>query len=76
MLRQRLSPKTVRCRVRQDGVVIELDQTALLDLTEDRRDQLTVDVREYLPTKAVGLAISFQAYRRGSAFLRETLDGR
>ncbi|MGI9502615.1 MAG: adenine nucleotide alpha hydrolase [Geminicoccaceae bacterium] len=76
MLRERLSPDTVRCRVRQDGVVIELDRAALEGVTENRRGEIEQDIRENLPANAAGLPISFQAYRRGSAFLRETLDGR
>lgn len=76
MLRERLSPTTVRCRVRQDGVVIELDRAALEGVTDSRRGELENDIRANLPAKASTLAINFQAYQRGSAFLRETLDGR
>jgi len=75
-LRDDLSPKTVRCRIRNTGVVIELDQTAFDGLSVNRQQELADDIRSSLPPGNAMLDISFQPYRRGSAFLRETLDGR
>jgi uncharacterized protein len=58
-----LAPRTVRCRVRADGVVIELDSEALDRI--GRRPALADAISE-----AVGRPVRFAAYRTGSAFLR------
>lgn len=64
----RLAPRTVRCRVRAQGVVIELDPAALgaLDTAGPLRDEL-----QSLAT-AAGLPapVAFAPYRTGSAFLQ------
>ena len=64
-----LSPKTVRCRVRKAGVVIELDATSLSGLDEDRRGDLDREVGRLLAEAGLLLPVSFAAYRTGSAFL-------
>ncbi len=66
-LRRALSPKTIRCRVRRAGLVIELDAEALGRLdpaTEGRLRDLLADAG------ADGQAASFAPYRNGSAFLQ------
>jgi pyridinium-3,5-biscarboxylic acid mononucleotide sulfurtransferase len=71
MLRETLRPSTVRCRMRADGVVVELDRGSLDLLDDPRRRELTDRVRD-----ATGLTITgFTAYERGSAFLRVPADG-
>ena len=61
--------RTVRCRVRAAGVVVELDVALLEQLTETDRDALAQGVaalfRETHPETRVG----FAPYRNGSAFL-------
>jgi uncharacterized protein len=64
-----LSPKTVRCRVRKAGVVIELDATSLSGLDEERRGDLDREVGRLLAEAGLLLPVSFAAYRTGSAFL-------
>ena len=60
-----LSPRTVRCRVRATGVVIELDADTLSRLTDATRSELLGGLA------ALGLnAATFAPYRNGSAFLR------
>jgi uncharacterized protein len=72
MLRETLRPSTVRCRMREAGVVVELDRTTLDRLDAPRRDELVGRV-----LADFGLAVTaFTAYERGSAFLREPADGR
>ena len=72
LIARTLSPHTVRCRVRNDGVVVELDEdtlagappatlTALLEAIGDRFRAIGTDA----PVRA-------EAYRMGSAFLRDT----
>ncbi len=58
-----LAPRTVRCRVRGDGVVIELDAEAL------GRVAAQAALADRLHAM-VGGPVRFAAYRTGSAFLR------
>ena len=60
-----LSPRTVRCRVRAGGVVIELD-AATLDALDAARSRRLADQLAALGTPPV----TFAPYRNGSAFLR------
>jgi uncharacterized protein len=61
-----LAPRTVRCRVRAKGVVIELDAAAL-DRLAPQRDALAAAMHALAP----GRPVSFAPYRTGSAFLRD-----
>ncbi len=58
-----LAPRTVRCRVRGAGVVVELDADALGRAGSALAAELA---------GIAGQAVSFAAYRTGSAFLRHT----
>ena len=69
LLRARLDARTIRCRLRGAGVVIELDPVALAALPEPRRDELAAEVRAAFAHLGA-VAISFAAYERGSAFLK------
>jgi uncharacterized protein len=64
-----LAPKTVRCRVRRSGVVIELDQESLAGITPDRQPALAGAIASMLPALLAGQPISFASYRNGSAFV-------
>lgn len=71
MLRDTLRPTTVRCRMRESGVVVELDRDSLGRLDAARRDRLAERIRTRF-----GLSVSeFTGYERGSAFLSEAADG-
>jgi uncharacterized protein len=61
-----LRPKTVRCRVRRTGLVIELDEASLSRLSPSEAEHLSGQI------SALGVPhrISFAAYRNGSAFLQ------
>jgi uncharacterized protein len=63
-----LNPATVRCRIRANGVVIELDAAAFDELSEDRRARLTAMIAHH-GSRPAALPISFEPYRMGSAFL-------
>jgi len=65
----RLAPKTVRCRVRAMGAVIELDEACLAALTGVQRDALANAVRELFARSGFDYSVSFAVYRVGSAFL-------
>ncbi len=73
-LRERLAPKTVRCRIRKEGVVVELDETALTSLDMPRRQQLADEIEALLSDRPAML-IRFAPYRQGSAFLRDQGGG-
>lgn len=72
LLRARLSPQTVRCRKRKDGIVIELDPATLDKLDAGSKQALCDEIRRLIASEH-GDAVAFEPYRRGSAFLR---DGR
>lgn len=64
-----LRPRTVRCRVRAGGVVVELDESSLAALSEQHREQLAAEVQATLRAGGFDLSVSFAPYRVGSAFL-------
>ena len=70
-----LEPNTVRCRVRHEGVVIELDVESIRALDTPKADVLRQAIGVLMATAGVTQPVSFQAYRMGSAFLRP-VDGR
>ena len=75
LLRERLLPETVRCRLRKDGVVIELDHTTFNRLGAAGRPALTGEIATILGARLEG-AITFEPYRRGSAFLRDSSEAK
>jgi uncharacterized protein len=70
-LRQALAPRTVRCRVRHRGLIVELDELSLRGLVPEER----VVWRERIAARALaaGLrdAVDFEVYQQGSAFLHK-----
>jgi uncharacterized protein len=64
-----LHPQTVRCRVRAEGVVIELDNETLAGLGQARRDEISRYVTTLFAQGGFDYAISFAPYRVGSAFI-------
>lgn len=72
LVRDWLAPETVRCRVRANGVVIELDRETLARLPDTARDDL-IDAVRNSGAVDLGDTVSIAAYSRGSAFLRATL---
>ncbi len=75
LLRERLAPETVRCRLRKDGVVIELDKATFSRLEAAGQPALTGEIVAILGARHEG-RIAFEPYRRGSAFLRERSEVR
>ena len=61
---------TVRCRVRRDAVVVELDDAALSGLDGSRRATLAGEVQARMTAAGVLRALRFEPYRMGSAFLK------
>ena len=70
LLSQTLNADTVRCRVRHQGVVIELDDATLGRLAPQQREELTAAVNERFAAIDHHHAVHFESYRMGSAFVR------
>ena len=67
-LQARLTPETVRCRLRQTGVEIELDNTTLAALSADDQAALIAELRGS-ESDLEDQPIRLSPYRRGSAFI-------
>jgi uncharacterized protein len=70
MLRDRLAPQTVRARVRAAAIVIELDAAAMTGLDVELRAQLAGELRAMAAAHGIDRPVTFEPYRRGSAFMR------
>ena len=70
LVRKATGAATVRCRVRRDAVVIELDDRALAALEAPRRAVLAGEVGGRMTAAGVSRTLRFEPYRMGSAFLR------
>lgn len=67
--------RAVRCRVRAEGVVVELDPASLAALAAEDREKLGAGIRAIAPPRLSGL-VRFAPYRVGSAFLVEPREAR
>ena len=70
IVRNATGAATVRCRVRRDAVVVELDDAALADLDAPARAALAGELDERMAAAGVSRLLRFESYRMGSAFLR------
>jgi uncharacterized protein len=68
-IRERFDPETVRCRLRREGVVVELDQVTFDRLETDALGALEASVSALFGARAAA-GVTVEPYRRGSAFLR------
>ncbi|MFA5916333.1 MAG: hypothetical protein WC830_22530 [Burkholderiales bacterium] len=64
-----VAARTVRCRVRATGVVLELDAATLDDIEPRRRAELAQEVGGIFADAGFARTVSFAPYRNGSAFL-------
>jgi uncharacterized protein len=69
LVAQKLTPKTVRCRVRAERVVIELDQSALENIDGAQHDALSMEIAALFSGAGFDYPVSFAPYRVGSAFI-------
>ena len=69
-----VAPATVRCRLRAEGIVVELDAAALAALGPADRDRLAGRIQGVWVGDAVERSIRFATYRTGSAFLTKALQ--
>ena len=71
LLHRALSPRTVRCRVRAQAVVVELDTATLDGLDRATESFLRSHISDLAGSRGLHLPVSFAPYRNGSAFLRQ-----
>ena len=69
LIRERLAPDTVRCRLRHSGIVIELDAKSLEALDVAQREDLSRSIAGRFEATNPDIAVEFAPYRMGSAFL-------
>jgi uncharacterized protein len=67
--------RAVRCRVRAEGVVVELDPGSLAALDAAERETLGAGIRALAPPRLAG-PVRFAPYRVGSAFLVDQREAR
>ncbi len=75
LVARQLQPRTVRCRVRRNGIVIELDGDSLQTLSPRDRSRLTNAIEQLCRGEECKRLLGFEPYRTGSAFLRNRTDG-
>ena len=68
-IRDRLQVQTVRCRIRNQAVVIELDVLSLNTIDERGRAEITSLVDNHFAGSLNEFSVSFAPYRMGSAFV-------
>ncbi len=69
LVRRLLECDTIRCRIRSDGIDIELDQDTLARQTRVSRRELIWLVRQSLPRSLQSAPVNFRPYKMGSAFV-------
>lgn len=74
-VRDAAEAQVVRCRIRADGIEIELDAATLSRLRPEGRDTLGRQVEELATDAGIASPVRFGPYRMGSAFLRVASDG-
>jgi len=64
-----IEAKTVRCRVRGEGIVIELDSMTVSSLAPSQADSLAAEIGRMFAGAGFACPVRFAPYRVGSAFL-------
>ena len=66
---RQVQPRTVRCRVRANGVVVELDDIRLAQLDSQSREEIQRGIAGLFRESGFDYLVSLAPYRTGSAFL-------
>ncbi len=74
LIQEQLAPRTVRCRLLQDGIAVQLDAEGLGRIQSPDGDSLRRAV-EALLVRHGHAGVRYQPYRMGSAFHRPALHG-
>jgi uncharacterized protein len=75
LIQQQLEPGTVRCRLLQDGVAIQLDAASLSRISSASNAPLRQRVERLLARHGHTTLVRYQPYRMGSAFHRPAVHG-
>ena len=70
-LNSELSASTVRCRVRESGLVVELSEECLSLLDASQRRLLSEHIRAISSPLGSDFPVEFASYRKGSAFIQD-----
>ncbi len=68
-----IKPKNVRCRVRANGVFIELDNIAMNSLNNIKREEISRKAMDIFSRAGFNYTVKFDYYKVGSAFLHQSL---
>ena len=68
-LRLAVRPKTVRCRVRHRGLIVEMDEASLQGLEGADRARWSEKIAAQALAAGLSGTVGFEVYRQGSAFL-------
>jgi pyridinium-3,5-biscarboxylic acid mononucleotide sulfurtransferase len=68
-IRARVAARSIRCRVRAEGIVIEIDAPSLANLAPAEREDIARSVARVFAPGREGPLPTFAPYRVGSAFL-------
>jgi uncharacterized protein len=74
-LRRALGAQTVRCRVRAQGMVVELDSPTLEELAGADERAIRQAIINIMKAYGCHFSLGFEVYRNGSAFLHEPRIG-
>ena len=69
LVTKRLHARTVRCRVRSRGMVVELDSGSFSELDPNSEDAIRREARALLNAAGRRDSLTFEPYRNGGAFL-------
>lgn len=70
LIRKRVKAQSVRCRIRKQGIVIELDADVHGAMSRHESHEISDEVSRLAATHQVSGAIAFEPYKMGNAFLR------
>ena len=73
-VRRSIGAATVRCRVRADGMVIELDAAGLAALSDVKEAEIRANAMSYMDRSGRSYDLAFEVYRNGSAFVHEPVN--
>ena len=68
-IKDRLHPKIVRCRLRSEGIYIELDEGCLKKMKLETKRSISTEVNFLFAKAGFSHKVLFDVYKRGSAFL-------
>jgi uncharacterized protein len=71
LVNRRLKPQIVRCRVRQECIAIELDETTYRNALATTKESLAREIERAIASMGRSRNVEFRPYRMGSAFLRD-----